>query len=87
MTTQIALKVPDDLVAAVDQLVASGRFESRSDAIRFGIGLAVGQARRDEIDHAFIEGYRRNPQTDEELADAKRLAIASIEDEPWEPWW
>lgn len=30
MTTQIALRLPDDLVAFIDEVVASGRFESRA---------------------------------------------------------
>lgn len=87
MTTQIAIKLPEELVEAVDRLVEEGRFESRSDAVRTGIGLVVREADRRRIDQAFAEGFRRAPESAGELADSRRLAIESIEDEPWEPWW
>ncbi|MDP9452294.1 MAG: hypothetical protein M3P97_02645 [Actinomycetota bacterium] len=37
---------------------------------------------RQLLDAAFAAGYTRTPETDEELADATRLAIEAIEDEP-----
>jgi len=87
MKTQIALKLPEELVSAVDRLVEEGRFESRSDAVRTGIALVVRQADRERIDRGFADGFARAPESVGELADARRLAIEAIEDEPWEPWW
>jgi Arc/MetJ-type ribon-helix-helix transcriptional regulator len=40
MTTQIAVRLPDDLVAQLDTLVEGGH-QSRSEAIRRAIGLYV----------------------------------------------
>jgi hypothetical protein len=45
----------------------------------------VGEPR--EIDRMYAEGYAAHPETAEELADAERLAIDSIDEEPWERWW
>ncbi len=87
MTTQIAVKLPDALLAAVDDLVARGLFDSRSAAVRVGLDTVTRRARDDAIDRAFSEGFRRLPESPEELHDAYRLAIDAIEDEPWEPWW
>ena len=87
MTTQIAVKLADHLVAALDQLVQQGRFDSRSDAVRQGLERVVRDARAHEIDRAFAEAFRRVPERPEELAEAKRLALQSIADEPWEKWW
>lgn len=87
MPTQIAVKLPDELLEAVDGLVAAGRFSSRSGAVRAGLSIVVSQAERDVIDLAFAEGFRRHPDTPAELADARRLAIDAIADEPWERWW
>jgi Arc/MetJ-type ribon-helix-helix transcriptional regulator len=33
MTTQIAVRLPDELVAFMDELVASGRFDSRAAVV------------------------------------------------------
>jgi Arc/MetJ-type ribon-helix-helix transcriptional regulator len=87
MTTQVAVKLPDELVAAIDRLVAVGRFASRSAAVRAGLGILTREAERELIDRAFRDGFRRIPETAEELEEARRLAIEAIEDEPWEPWW
>jgi Arc/MetJ-type ribon-helix-helix transcriptional regulator len=87
MTTQIAVKLPDELVAEIDALVAHGSFASRSEAVRHGIEALVRGHERDRIDRAFVEGFRRHPQDDTEMADATRLAVDVINDEPWERWW
>ncbi len=87
MTTQIAVKLPDPLVERVDALVNAGSFASRSEAVRRALEALVEDSTRAAIDRAFREGYERFPVTDEELADAYRLGIESIEEEPWEKWW
>jgi Arc/MetJ-type ribon-helix-helix transcriptional regulator len=87
MTVQIAVKLPDRLVAELDHLVTTGSFESRSDAVRHGIEALVRQGERERIDRAFVEGFRRRPDTAAELADATRLAVEAVNDEPWERWW
>jgi Arc/MetJ-type ribon-helix-helix transcriptional regulator len=87
MTTQIAVKLPDDLVAAADRLVAEGAFRSRSDVVRRGVEVIVRAGQRRAVDEAYLAGYAAVPDTDQELAEAARLASAAIHDEPWEPWW
>lgn len=87
MTVQIAVKLPDPLVARIDALVDDGTFASRSDAVRRGLESVIAASNRAEIDRAFAEGFRRFPETEEEMADAWRLSIESIEEEPWEKWW
>lgn len=87
MTTQIAVKLSEELLSALDELVDAGRFESRSGAVRAGLGILIRQAGREEIDRAFTEGFRAHPENPDELGDARRLAIEAIEDEPWERWW
>ena len=87
MTVQIAVKLSEELLAAVDSLVAEGRFDSRSAVVRAGLRMVMDQARAEQIDRAFIDGFRRMPERPEELREARRLAIEAIEDEPWEKWW
>ncbi len=74
-------------MATVDALVQDGRFASRSEAVRTGLSLAIERARTTQIDRAFAEGLAARPETSGEVERVRRMAVASIEDEPWEPWW
>jgi Arc/MetJ-type ribon-helix-helix transcriptional regulator len=87
MTTQIAVRLPDRLVSALDALVADGTFDSRSEAVRHGLEALVSSTDRSRVDQAFREGFRRQPDRADELADAARLATDAINDEPWDRWW
>ncbi|HEV2362177.1 MAG TPA: ribbon-helix-helix domain-containing protein [Acidimicrobiales bacterium] len=87
MTTQIAVKLPDELVAAADQLVADGSFDSRSELVRRGIEVIVRAGQRRAVDDAYRAGYTATPETEQELAEAESLALAAIRDEPWDRWW
>lgn len=85
--TQIAVKLPDGLVRELDDLVAQGLFSSRSSAVRRAIEIVVSRQRRDALEEAYANAYRQAPESDSELAEARRLATQAIEDEPWEKWW
>lgn len=85
--TQIAVKLPDDLVKAVDQLVARGVFPSRSSVVRRALEAVVSAQRAEAVERAYARGYEACPETEQELLDASRLAVQSIHDEPWEKWW
>jgi Arc/MetJ-type ribon-helix-helix transcriptional regulator len=87
MTIQIAVKLPDDLVGQIDQLVERGGFDSRSQAVRTGLEAIVADRRRQELDDRYRAAFLRSPETTAEADDATRLAIDSINEEPWEPWW
>jgi Arc/MetJ-type ribon-helix-helix transcriptional regulator len=87
MTTQIAVKLPDALVRALDGLVERGAVPNRSQAVREALERFVRDAEAARIDAAFRDGFTRHPDRPEELAEATRLAVEAIEDEPWEPWW
>ncbi len=87
MTVQIAVKLSDDLVAALDQLVTEGAFDSRSSAVRHGVAVVLAAHRRHAVDRAYIEGYSRSPETEEELRRTTQMAVESINDEPWDRWW
>ncbi len=80
---QLVTRVSDELAAGVDELVASGRATSRSDAVRSALERWIDSERRRRIGEAIVEGYERIPQTDEELAWADSGAAAMIAEEPW----
>ncbi len=85
--TQIAVKLPDGLVRELDDLVAQGLFSSRSSAVRRAVEMVVSGQRRDALEEAYAKGYRQDPESESELAEANRLATQAIDDEPWEKWW
>ena len=85
--TQIAVKLPDGLVRELDELVAQGLFSSRSSAVRRAVEMIVSGQRRGALEEAYARGYRRAPESESEMAEARRLATQAIDDEPWEKWW
>ena len=80
---QIAVRLEDELVAQVDQLVRSGVVPSRSHAVRDALRVLVDQQRRRSVGEAIAEGYRRLPQTDSEVAWSDEATVAMIAEEPW----
>jgi Arc/MetJ-type ribon-helix-helix transcriptional regulator len=82
-TEQIAVRLPEELLAEVDGLVARGLYESRAAAVRAGIEAVTESERRRQTDRAILEGYRRKPAREAE----REAAVASLRDaileEPW----
>jgi Arc/MetJ-type ribon-helix-helix transcriptional regulator len=75
--------MPDDRVAAIDELVASGSRRSRAAVIIEAIDRLVADLERERIDREIVKGYTRIPQTDEELRWADSAGRRSIADESW----
>ena len=80
---QLVTRVSDELAAGIDELVDCGVASSRSDAVRSALERWIDSERRRRIGEAIIEGYKRIPQTEEELARADRAAAEMIAEEPW----
>lgn len=83
MTVQLVTRVPDDLAAAIDELVREGVFESRSDAVRAGLGAMIERRRRVAVGRAIADGYRRLPQADDDLTWSDAASAAMIAEESW----
>jgi Arc/MetJ-type ribon-helix-helix transcriptional regulator len=83
MTEQIAIRLPSELAKQLDEMVARGRFETKAEAVRSAIRSMVEADRRREIGQRIIDGYRRVPQTDDEVSAATEAALRSIHEEPW----
>jgi Arc/MetJ-type ribon-helix-helix transcriptional regulator len=86
MTTmgQFVTRIDDDLARAIDQLVEEGVFESRSEAVRTSLIATLDAHRRIKLGRETNEGYRRVPETDEELRLAEAVAALMITAEPWD---
>ena len=80
---QLVTRIDDNLAALLDDLIADGVVESRSDAVRRGLHALIDQHRRRRTAEAIIRGYRDRPQVDEDVAWADQATIQMIRDEPW----
>ncbi|HZJ27964.1 MAG TPA: ribbon-helix-helix domain-containing protein [Acidimicrobiia bacterium] len=80
---QLVARIDDDLTARVDELVAEGVVDSRSDAVRRGLRTLIDQHRRRSTADAIIRGYRDQPQADEEVGWADEASTRMIAEEPW----
>lgn len=82
-TEQIAVRLPEELLTVLDELVSRGVYESRAAAVRAGVEAVLELDRRRVTDQAIVAGYRRIPPTE---AD-RQAAIGSLRDaileEPW----
>jgi Arc/MetJ-type ribon-helix-helix transcriptional regulator len=82
-TEQIAVRLPEELLAEVDKLVAQGAYKSRAAAVRAGLEAVTESQRRRQIDRAVITGYQRTPAGDADHESAVASLREAIVDEPW----
>jgi Arc/MetJ-type ribon-helix-helix transcriptional regulator len=83
MTTQVPTRFRDDELASLDELVADGVADSRSEVVRLAVARLADEHRRRKVGEAIAAAYRERPQTDEDEAWAMANAIALTEAEPW----
>ena len=83
MSIQIAIRIPDALSEQLEELVASGRFDTKADAVRAALEALVDVERRADVGRRIVEGYRKVPQDDVDVAAAAEAASRSIDEEPW----
>lgn len=80
---QIAVRLPEELLDQLDDLVTKGVYKSRAAAVRAGIEAITRLQRRHEVDRAVVEGYRRIPPSSAENDAAIASLAQAIEEEPW----
>jgi Arc/MetJ-type ribon-helix-helix transcriptional regulator len=80
---QLVTRVDDRLVEEIDALIADGRVNNRSEAVRLGLERLIDEYRRTRIGDEIAEAYRLQPQTDRELAGLDAATRALVEEEPW----
>jgi predicted nuclease of restriction endonuclease-like (RecB) superfamily/Arc/MetJ-type ribon-helix-helix transcriptional regulator len=83
MTIQVPTRFRETEVQALDELVADGVADSRSEVIRLAVARLAERHRRAKVGAAIVAAYRAEPQTAEEDAWALANAIALTEAEPW----
>jgi Arc/MetJ-type ribon-helix-helix transcriptional regulator len=82
-TEQIAVRLPNSLLAELDDLVGRGIYPTRAAAVRAGVE-AITQVERDRAtDRAIVAGYERIPPGDSEIDAAVASLRDAISEEPW----
>ena len=81
--TQLAARFDAGAVKELDELIRAGRFGSRAEAVRAAVHAYLDAERRRGVGEAILEGYRRLPETDDEMAAAEANLRQLIAEEPW----
>ena len=80
--TQTLVQLNDELLALLDERAARER-RSRSTLIREALESFLHDEIGAEVGRRIVEGYRRHPQTGEEVDWAEAGARDAIREEPW----
>lgn len=62
MTQQIAVRIPEDQLQALDDAVEAGAFESRADGVRRALARLLRDLREEQIGREYREAYARHPE-------------------------
>lgn len=64
--SQIAVRLTDTELRELDALVGAGRFRTRAEAVREGIGLLRRETREKQIEVSYRRAYENQPLSDDE---------------------
>lgn len=81
MTVQIPVRIPKRDAQLLDEVVARGRFASRSEALREGLAMLLREEREREIDDAYRRAYEKYPQEERVGQDGLILLQRLVESE------
>lgn len=62
MSAQIAVRIPEGDLAALDDAVRAGRFASRAAAVREGLTRLLREERNREIAESYRRAYSEHPE-------------------------
>jgi Arc/MetJ-type ribon-helix-helix transcriptional regulator len=87
MSYQIAIRLPEADMSALDEAIARGRFPNRAAALREGLRRLLRAERDREIEEAYRRGYGAQPQEDwlGETGLAAFAALVGAEEKDEEP--
>jgi Arc/MetJ-type ribon-helix-helix transcriptional regulator len=82
MATQLAIRLSDETLEALDRLVRAGAYPTRTEAVRAAVEILVSDSERREIEAAIIAGYDESPDAPEDawLESATKALVSA---EPW----
>jgi len=75
MAKQIAIRIPDDQLEALDRAIEAGSLESRADGVRKGLTRLLAELREERIAREYREAYTRQPD-DPAVGEAGAILLA-----------
>jgi Arc/MetJ-type ribon-helix-helix transcriptional regulator len=80
MSAQIAVRIPERDLAALDEAVRAGRFASRAAAVREALDRLLASEREREIAEEYRRAYAQHPEEDWVGRVGEALMAESIEE-------
>lgn len=85
-STQIAVRLDDELLERLDWLVARCDFENRAEAVRAALSDLAERERQREIGEQIAEGYRRVPPSEAETVQTATALFPGLPPDDWGDW-
>ena len=82
-TVKIGISLPRELLDAADRECRS-RGESRSEFFRHAVESALRAESERVAVERYIEGYRRHPESEQEVAESTAISRSALSGEPWD---
>lgn len=82
-TTRIGISLPEELLEQVDRL-ADEHDMSRSEVFRRAVGDWLHREAERRAVRRYVAGYRRHPEDQDAVEQARRGAGVALAAEPWE---
>ena len=82
-SAKVAVTLPDSLYRAVEKLRRQTR-TTRSAVVQRALVLLLRETEKQERVRAYVEAYRRSPETEEEVRAAEASAARLLAEVPWE---
>jgi len=79
---KIAISLPPELLEAADQK-RQDRGETRSEFFRHAVEALLRREQEQEAVQRYLQGYRAQPETEEEVEAMHRASSAVFEQAPW----
>ncbi len=80
---RVTIRLGDELLAAVER-ERRARHQTRSAFIQAAIEQALGAEQEQSAVERYVAGYRRWPETDDEVLVMHSIAVAVLARDPWE---
>jgi metal-responsive CopG/Arc/MetJ family transcriptional regulator len=79
---KIAISLPPELLKAADQK-RQDRGETRSEFFRHAVESLLRREEEQEAVQRYIQGYREQPETGDEVAAIQQVSRVVLDQDPW----